>query len=69
MTWHAVSFVSNIPAVNNNANLHPVVHHKYDSAKSSSYKEDGRKMQIQYGTGSMKGFISKVWAWAWIWLL
>src|SRR4051794_2181902 len=35
------------------------MHHKYDSAKSSSYTEDGRKMQIQYGTGSMKGFISK----------
>lgn len=35
------------------------MHHKYDSTKSSSYKKDGRKMQIQYGTGSMKGFISK----------
>jgi cathepsin D len=36
-----------------------LLHHKYDSTKSSSYKEDGRKMQIQYGTGSMKGFVSK----------
>jgi cathepsin D len=36
-----------------------LLHHKYDSRKSSSYKEDGRKMEIQYGTGSMKGFISK----------
>jgi len=36
-----------------------LLHHKYDSSKSSTYNEDGRKMQIQYGTGSMKGFISK----------
>ncbi|KAI1725839.1 eukaryotic aspartyl protease domain-containing protein [Ditylenchus destructor] len=36
-----------------------LLHHKYDSTKSSTYNEDGRKMQIQYGTGSMKGFISK----------
>lgn len=35
-----------------------VLHHKYDSSKSSTYKSDGRKMQIQYGTGSMKGYIS-----------
>lgn len=36
-----------------------MLHHRYDSGASSSYVEDGRKMQIQYGTGSMKGFISK----------
>jgi cathepsin D len=36
-----------------------LLHHKYDSTKSSSYKEDGRKMEITYGTGSMKGFVSK----------
>lgn len=36
-----------------------MVHHKYDSSKSSSYKKDGRKFQIRYGSGSMKGFISK----------
>uniref|UniRef100_A0A0M3HY46 Peptidase A1 domain-containing protein n=1 Tax=Ascaris lumbricoides TaxID=6252 RepID=A0A0M3HY46_ASCLU len=35
-----------------------LLHHKYDAAKSSTYAEDGRKLQIQYGTGSMKGFIS-----------
>ncbi|CAJ0937967.1 unnamed protein product, partial [Mesorhabditis belari] len=34
------------------------LHHRYDSGASSSYKEDGRKMELQYGTGSMKGFIS-----------
>lgn len=36
-----------------------MLHHRYNSGKSSTYKEDGRKMAIQYGTGSMKGFISK----------
>jgi cathepsin D len=36
-----------------------LLHHKYDSSKSSTYKEDGRKMSLAYGTGSMKGFISK----------
>jgi cathepsin D len=36
-----------------------MLHHRYDSGASSSYTEDGRKMEIQYGTGSMKGFISK----------
>ncbi|CAJ0566801.1 unnamed protein product, partial [Mesorhabditis spiculigera] len=36
-----------------------MLHHRYDSGASSTYKSDGRKMQIQYGTGSMKGFISK----------
>jgi cathepsin D len=33
-------------------------HHKYDSSKSSTYKEDGRPFEIQYGSGSMKGFVS-----------
>ncbi|KAJ1351155.1 Aspartic protease 4 [Parelaphostrongylus tenuis] len=36
-----------------------MLHHRYNSAASSTYAEDGRKMAIQYGTGSMKGFISK----------
>jgi cathepsin D len=36
-----------------------LLHHKYDSTKSSTYKPDGRKIQIRYGTGSMKGFISR----------
>ncbi|KJH42057.1 eukaryotic aspartyl protease [Dictyocaulus viviparus] len=36
-----------------------MLHHRYDSSASSTYKADGRKMAIQYGTGSMKGFISK----------
>ena len=36
-----------------------MLHHRYDSGSSSTYQDDGRKMEIQYGTGSMKGFISK----------
>ncbi|KAE9412965.1 hypothetical protein Angca_010243, partial [Angiostrongylus cantonensis] len=36
-----------------------MLHHRYNSAASSTYVADGRKMGIQYGTGSMKGFISK----------
>ncbi|CAI4233187.1 unnamed protein product [Auanema sp. JU1783] len=35
-----------------------LLHHRYDSDASLSYTPDGRKMAIQYGTGSMKGFIS-----------
>lgn len=36
-----------------------MLHNKYNSKKSSSYKADGRKFSIQYGSGSMKGFISR----------
>jgi len=36
-----------------------MLHHRYDSSASSTWETDGRKMEIQYGTGSMKGFISK----------
>jgi len=34
-------------------------HHRYKSSKSSSYKEDGTSFAIQYGTGSMEGFLSQ----------
>uniref|UniRef100_A0A0R3RIU2 Peptidase A1 domain-containing protein n=1 Tax=Elaeophora elaphi TaxID=1147741 RepID=A0A0R3RIU2_9BILA len=33
-------------------------HNKYKGTESSTYKADGRKIQIQYGRGSMKGFVS-----------
>uniref|UniRef100_A0AC34G966 Peptidase A1 domain-containing protein n=1 Tax=Panagrolaimus sp. ES5 TaxID=591445 RepID=A0AC34G966_9BILA len=47
------------PAQNFTVIFDTVVHHKYDSTASSTYVADGRKMKINYGSGSMKGFISK----------
>ncbi|KAM3721914.1 Aspartic protease [Dirofilaria immitis] len=35
-----------------------LLHNKYKGTESKTYKPDGRKIQIQYGRGSMKGFIS-----------
>ena len=34
-------------------------HSTYKSAKSSTYKADGRSLAIRYGSGSMKGFLSQ----------
>jgi len=35
------------------------LHSKYDSSRSSTYKANGTEFEIRYGTGSMKGFVSK----------
>lgn len=35
------------------------LHTRYDSGKSSTYEADGREVDIQYGSGSCKGFASK----------
>lgn len=35
------------------------LHHKYDSTKSSTYKANGEALNIQYGSGSIAGFLSQ----------
>jgi len=35
------------------------LHTKYDSQQSSTYKANGTTFSIQYGTGSMEGFVSR----------
>lgn len=36
------------------------LHKRYDSNQSSSYTKNGTEFAIQYGTGSLEGFISQV---------
>ena len=35
------------------------LHTKYDSTASSTYKANGTTFSIQYGSGSMEGFVSQ----------
>ncbi|KAI3675201.1 hypothetical protein L1987_84787 [Smallanthus sonchifolius] len=48
-----------VPSVKCYLSVACLVHSKYKSSQSSSYKKNGKSAAIQYGTGSISGFFSQ----------
>lgn len=46
-----------VPSVKCNSTV-CYTHNMYNGAKSSTYKADGRSLEVQYGSGSMNGYLS-----------
>ena len=34
------------------------IHHRYDHSKSSTYRPNGKKWSVDYGSGNAEGFLS-----------
>lgn len=47
-----------VPSAKCHLSLACFFHHRYQSSKSTTYQADGTSFSIQYGTGSMQGFLS-----------